>query len=418
MVCGLGKGMDRSLAKIKELGIDIVVATDVVTEEVRRTASQVVLIDACHSEQVETAVQAAGIAQIDGVLSLGIDNPPVIARLCRMFGCRGLDPEVARNCTEKDRRIAILQRAGLRTPCYGVCDTLAEAMATIEAIGLPVVVKPNDRTESIGVAKIDTPSAAARLIQQALRASRSRRVLIEEFLSGTEHTVVGIATDGDVIITGISDRDYAQKELFPPFFFERGDLVPTSLAPERVARMRETILRGLQALDLAPAVFTADVLIAEPDGDVVLIELAGRMPGARIATEVIPLATGVDILPSAVRIAFGLPIDRRELEPSRHKAVVQRYLPARGQTVEWVGDIAAVARALGVYDLYWGVPVVRGLRLHPYRSGYDILAGVIASGETLTETEKTADLALAMLPLRFRGRGRQAIPYSPRGDWA
>jgi biotin carboxylase len=406
MICGIGKGMDRSLARMKQWGLDLVVVIDRATAEVRRSASEVIEADTSDLAAVAEGLKDAGIERIDGVLSLGIDNPPVIAALCRTFGCSGLDPAVARNCTEKDRRIAILRSRGLRVPRHYVCDDLASAMTAAAAIGLPVVVKPNDRTESIGVVKIETVAGAAPLIGQALRASRTGRIVVEEFLTGTEHTVIGLSADGTIAITGVSDRDYAHKELFAPHFFERGDIIPSALSPLSAARVRDTVVRGVRALDLAPALFTADVLVT-PAGDVVLLELAGRMAGARIATELIPLATGVDVLPNAVRLALGRPIDRRELEPSRESAVVQRYVPSCGQMVEWVGEIGDLARAPGVYDLCWGTTIEAGRRLPEYRSGFDLLAGVIATAETTAEAERIADHALASLPLRLSHADRR-----------
>ena len=399
MVCGIGKGMERSLARIGDLGFELVVVTDRATPAVRAAAAQVLEVDPCEPGVVD-AIRRSGIKAIDGVLSLGIDNPPVIASLCRAYGCRGLDPEVARNCTEKDRRIALLRAAGIRTPRHVACSDLSGAMAAVHEIGLPVVVKPTDRTESIGVAKVERATDAAGLIGRALRASRSGRILVEEFLTGSEHTVVGLSTAGEIVITGLSDRDYAEKERFAPLFFERGDILPTRLDPASAERVRRTVRRGVSALDLAPAVFTADVLV-EPSGEVVLLELAGRIPGARIATELMPLATGVDILPNALRLALGQTLEMNQLTASRDDAVVQRYLPADGRMVEWVGDIDGLSRALGLYDLYWGMPVEAGRRLPPYGSGYDLVAGVIATAPSIAEAERLADAALLRLPLRL-----------------
>lgn len=402
LVAGIGAGMDRSLARIAEMGVELVVVTDRATERVRRAAARVVLADPADPEGVVAAVERAGVDAVDGVLSLGFDNPPAVARLCRRFGCRGLDEEVALDCTHKDRRLRILAAAGLRTPRHAVAGDAREALAALRSVGLPAVVKPTDGTGSLGVAKVAAMEAAPAAVGAALRASRSGRVVIEEFLAGTEHTVTGFSVGGRVAVTGFSDRDYRNKEAFPPHFFEAGDTVPTALPAERVRRVEEVVRRGVRALRLEPAFFNTDVLVTE-EGEVVLIEVTGRLTGARIATEVVPLATGVDPLPNAVRLALGWPLRPAELRPVRARAVVQRYLPCTGGVVEWVGDLAAVERPAGVYDLFWGVEPRVGAALPRYRSGEDVLAGAIAEADTVAGAEEAAARALAALPLRVRG---------------
>ena len=399
LVCGVGAGMDRSLAAIKDLDVDVFVVTDVATDRIRHAASTIVIADPTDPDAVVSALRTAGIRALDGVLSLGVDNPPVVARLCRLFGCPGLDEETANDCTQKDRRIRILSASGLFTPRHVTASNLREALAGLESLTLPVVVKPTDQSGSVGVAKIDSMATAPALVAEALQLARSGRVLLEQFLVGTEHTVAGLSVDDEVFFSGFSDRDYGRKELFSPYFFERGELVPTALDPITVDNVLRTVASGVRALRLAPAVFNTDVLITS-SGDVVLIEVTGRMTGARIATDVIPLATGVDLLPNAVRLALGRPIDVSELKATRNDAVVQRYLPAQGGIVDWIGDLESVGKLPGVFDLFWGMDLRVGQELPTYRSGHDILAGVIASGSCLAEAEEAADHALACVPLR------------------
>ncbi len=398
LVCGVGAGIDRSLAKIKDLDVDVLVVTDVSTDRIRRAASTIVIADPTDPDAVVSSLRTAGIRTIDGVLSLGVDNPPVVARLCRLFGCPGLDEEIANDCTQKDRRIRILSASGLSTPRHVTAGNVREALDALESIGLPAVVKPTDQSGSVGVAKIDSMAPAAALVADALRLARSGRVVLEQFLVGTEHTVAGLSVGDELFFTGFSDRDYGRKELFSPYFFERGELVPTALDPATVDRVLRTVTSGVRALRLSPAVFNSDVLVT-PSGDVVLIDLTGRMTGARFATDVIPLGTGVDLLPNAVRLALGRPIELSELRPTRNQAVVQRYLPAQGGIVDWIGDLES-AKFPGVYDLFWGMDLTVGQELPTYRSSRDILAGVIASGSCLAEADEAADRALACVPLR------------------
>jgi len=398
LVCGLASGMDLALPRILDLGVELVVATDHPTEQVRRHASRIVRTDPLSADRVLRDLKAANAGGFSGVMSLGFDNPPAIAALSSAFGCPGLDVEVAANATEKDRRIATLRAAGLATPAHGVATGMREGLALLETIGLPAVVKPVDRTGSLGVSKISSFEGARDLLRRALVKSRSGRIVVERYLTGTEHTVTGVSVGGRVHFASLSDRDYSEKERFAPSIFERGDILPSALGPDEARRVFETVEAGVRALALDPAVFNTDVLVT-PAGEVILIELTARLPGARIASDLVPLATGVDILPNAVRLALGRPIILDELRPSRATAVVQRYLPANGGRVDWVGDLRQVDRT-DIHDLFWLMRLNEGRRLPLYRSDRDLIAGVIATGETVEQAGAAADRALRSLPLR------------------
>jgi biotin carboxylase len=383
------------------MGFDVIVISEIETARIRDVASLTILCDPGSPEAVEAAVKQANLGRVNGVFSLGFDNPPVISRLCRNFGTPGLSEEVALDCTRKDRRLKIFQKHGLRIPRFAIAKNSSEALAGIEFTGLPAVIKPTDRSGSLGVAKVDSMRAAIPLVRRAFELSPVKRVVVEEFLVGTEHTVAGFCVRGKVHCTGFSDRDYRRKEDFPPFFFESGDTMPTALNAADVAHVMKTVDQGLQALRLDPAFFNADVLVL-PDGDVVLIELAGRVTGARIATEVVPLATGVDPLANLVRLSLGRDLELSELKPTRHQAVVQRYLPSNGRIVDWVGDINSASKSAGIYDLFWVLEPKVGLQLPPYRSADDVLAGIISVADTVANAEHIAFNALESLPLRFR----------------
>ncbi|MER5358419.1 ATP-grasp domain-containing protein [Streptomyces sp. NPDC002785] len=402
LVCGIGSGMDRSLAAVKKMGLELVVITDRPTERVTRAADQVLVADPGRHDAVRRAVSAAGLRDVDGVLSLGYDNPPVVARLARRFGCPGVDEETALDCHLKDRRLAVLERAELPVPRNRTADDLSGALGALADIGLPAVVKPRDLSGSAGVAKLDTLSTAPQRIREALRLSRTGRIVIEEFLEGTEHTVAGLVAGGTFHVTGFADREYGRKEEFAPHFFEGGDTMPSALAPDTVKDIVDTVRAGARALGLRDAVVNTDVL-RTPDGRTHLLEITCRMTGARIATEIMPLGTGVDPLPNAVRLALGRPIVLEELVPGAGQAVVQRFLPAHGGTVDWVGDLAGVQTPAQVYDLFWGCELRVGTTLPPYTGGADPLAGVIVTGTDAVRAQAMAYEVLDRLPLKLSG---------------
>lgn len=405
LVCGLGSGMDRSLAELRSPRRELVVVTDTPTERAREAADVLLVCDPADGTAVLAELSAAGIDRLDGVFSLGADNPPAVSVVAHRFGCPGLPLETALDCTLKDRRLAILREAGLDLPRFAAAESVAEALRAVAEVGLPAVIKPSDQTGSLGVVKVDSPGAVRELTAEALRLSPVGRIVVEEFLEGTEHTLAAFMVDGELHRFGFADREYGRKEEFAPYFFEGGDTLPSRLTGEQIEEVTDTVRRGALALRLDPAVINTDILRTR-DGRVVLLEITCRITGARIATEVMRLATGVDPLPNVVRLALGRPLDLSELRPTRDGAAVQRFLPADGGVVEWVGDPRHVARRAGVHDVFWGIELAPGTLVPPYRGGADVLAGVIAYAGDTAEAEAIAERTLRALPLRFKAPTR------------
>ncbi|MGI5484156.1 ATP-grasp domain-containing protein [Streptomyces lavendofoliae] len=405
LVCGLGSGMDHSLAGLRSARRELVVVTGTPTDLARAAADVLLVCDPCDSTAVLAELSAAGVDRLDGVFSLGADNPPVISVLARRFGCPGLPLETALDCTLKDRRLAILRDAGLDLPRFATAESVEEALRAVAEVGLPAVIKPSDQTGSVGVIKVDSTEAVRERAAEALRLSPVGRIVVEEFLEGTEHTLAAFMVDGELHRFGFADREYGRKEEFAPYFFEGGDTLPSRLDAERIEEITDTVRRGARALRLDPAVINTDILRTR-DGRVVLLEITCRLTGARIATEVMRLATGVDPLPNVVRLALGRPLELSELRPTRDGAAVQRFLPADGGVVEWVGNPRDVARRAGVHDVFWGIDLAPGTVVPPYRGGADVLAGVIAYADEPAEAEAIAERTLRALPLRFKEPAR------------
>ncbi|GAA3271781.1 ATP-grasp domain-containing protein [Streptomyces lavendulae] len=405
LVCGLGSGMDHSLAGLRSPRWELVVVTDRPTDRARAAADVLLDCDPDDAAAVLARLSAAGLDRIDGVFSLGADNPPVISTLARHFGCPGLPLETALDCTLKDRRLRILRAAGLDLPRFAVAEGVGEAVRAAADIGLPVVVKPCDRTGSLGVLKAESAGQVRALAEEALRLSPGGRIVVEEFLEGTEHTLAAFMTDGELYRFGFADREYGNKERFAPHFFEGGDTLPSRLTDEQIDEVTDAVRRGARALRLDPAVINTDILRTH-DGRVILLEITCRITGARIATEVMRLATGVDPLPNLVRLALGRPLEPAELVPRHSRAVVQRFVPADGGVVEWVGDPRDIARRSGVHDVFWGLELKPGTVVPPYRGGADVLGGVIAHAARPAEAEAIAERTLRALPVRFEAGSR------------
>jgi biotin carboxylase len=404
LVCGISHGMDNALRGFAsaQRDLEIVAISDYTSQPLLESAAALITADASDVREVTNALEQRLIDHVDGVVTLGFDNPHVVAALCERFGCPGLPVEVAERAHYKDRRIRALREKGFRTAEFEVITSVEEASCIAAEMHFPVIVKPTDRTNSIGVQKVESPRQLAAAVSNALTVARSGGVVVEEYLIGTEHTVVGVSAQGRVVFVGLSDRDYSEKERFAPYLFERGDIYPSCLIEEVAAAVLDTVERAVLALELVPAMFTADVLV-RPTGEVILIELTPRMPGARIASDVLPLATGVDLVKGAIGLSLGREFVERDFVPRRAVVVIQRYRPARGGVLESIGDLTPLIALPRVHAAFWGAGLEVGKPVPKFRSNEDIVAGVIVSGDGIAAASALADEVLSRIPVRVRG---------------
>ena len=117
----------------------------------------------------------------------------------------------ARIETSKSWAKEVMQEQGIPTARSTACRTLAEALAAIHNALLPVVVKADGLASGKGVMICDTRAeaeAAARgMLVESARGAAGGLVLIEEFLSGLEVSLLAI-TDGETMLPLLPACDY------------------------------------------------------------------------------------------------------------------------------------------------------------------------------------------------------------------
>jgi len=186
LICGFGSGMERSVPQILAMGHDVIAVTDGDARQLESCGACVVRANPCDADAVLRELRSLGTPAICGVLSLGNDNPETISELALALGCRALSPKVAKRCTRKDLRFRCLRAAGLRTPIYQVAHSYAEAIAALELIGMPAIVKPVDGTASRGVSLVRDRVSAAPCLQEAFSRSRGGSTIWLAANSGAE----------------------------------------------------------------------------------------------------------------------------------------------------------------------------------------------------------------------------------------
>jgi biotin carboxylase len=330
---------------------------------------------------VDATVAAAreysrAVRPLDGVTSVAADVPMTVARVAEALGLAGIPVEAARLAADK---VAMKQRfaeRGIPIPWFAPIAKADELKAAVAERGLPLVVKPVDSRGARGVLRLVAGVDLDWAYAHASRWSPTGRVMVEEYLPGPQVSTESMLLDGIGYTPGFCDRNYEYLDRFSPWMIENGGQQPSVLSPAdqaSVARMAEQA--GL-ALGITTGIVKGDMVVTR-DGPKV-IEVAARLSGGWFSTDQVPVATGVDLVGAAIRLALGDRVEAADLAPTRHRGVAIRYFFPKPGRVTSVTGADRFERVPWVHRLGFTIgagDVVEDPTNHTRRAGFVITSG-------------------------------------------
>ena len=276
--------------------------------------------------------------------------------------------------------------AGLAQPDFEIVCDLKDLKGAADKIGFPLVIKPVDNSGSRGVALVDGPEQLQDAFSAALENSKNGKVVLEEFVSGTELTIEGLSVNGHHHILAISDK-------FKP---EGSYRVATQLAypAELSDSMKAEVIKLItSAYDAAEVdnTPTHSEIIVTPDGPKI-VEIGCRGGGFYVFTRVVEAASGYDIIGNWTRMCVGDIID--EPKPLRRGVVLRFYAAVPGKLVS-VKGVEEAKKMEGVETDLFLKPgdIIPELKTDGSRTGWMLVRGndrahAIARADIVSETVK------------------------------
>jgi len=205
---------------------------------------------------------------------------------------------------DKDLSKRLFRAAGVPTADWLMAPVSDVVIA--EALGWPVVVKPNKQGSTVGLSVVREPAALAAAVEQAGRYDDE--VMIERFVPGRELTVAILedrALPVGEIITPHEIFDYAAK-------YQQGgarEVFPADVPAAIAAALQEHALRAHRALKLG--VYSRIDFRLDPQGGIWCLE-ANSLPGLT-RTSLLPqaaAAAGIGFAELCERICRGAQLSR------------------------------------------------------------------------------------------------------------
>jgi carbamoyl-phosphate synthase large subunit len=198
-----------------------------------------------------------------------------------------------------------MQRIGLRVPKSGTAHSRQEAVAIVETVGFPAIIRPSFTMGGTGGNIAYNREELERLIEWALAMSPVSQVLIEESVIGWkeyELEVMRDLKDNVVIVCPI--------ENFDPMGVHTGDSITVApamtLTDKEYQRMRDAALRIIREIGVDTGGSNIQFGINPANGEMVIIEMNPRVSrSSALASK----ATGFPIAKIAAKLAVGYTLD-------------------------------------------------------------------------------------------------------------
>jgi hypothetical protein len=205
-----------------------------------------------------------------------------LARVREGLGINGMDVATALNVRDKSRMKETLQAAGVPCARHALVRGAGEAIAFADEVGFPLVAKPPAGAGAQATFRLDD----AEMLRSWLAALPPRSddpALLEEFLTGEEHSFDSVTLGGHTVWASISDYRPPPLDVLRNPWIQWTVLLPRDIGGPAYDGIRHWGPVALQALGVRDAL-THMEWFRRPDGSVAISEVAARPPGAQLTS--------------------------------------------------------------------------------------------------------------------------------------
>src|SRR5436190_9343650 len=217
----------------------------------------------------------------------------------------GADAEAIEMAEDRLKFREAMDRIGLESPRSAIAHSVDDAMAALDTIGLPAIIRPSFTLGGTGGGIAYNREGFAEIVAGGLEASPTTEVLIEESVLGWkeyEMEVVRDRADNAIIICSIENVD--------PMGIHTGDSITVApaltLTDKEYQIMRNASIAVLREIGVETGGSNVQFAVDPKDGRLAVIEMNPRVSrSSALASK----ATGFPIAKVAAKLAVGYTLD-------------------------------------------------------------------------------------------------------------
>jgi len=375
LIIGAGIEASEGIKIAKSMGLKLIIVDGNPYAPGFEMADWCIVESTYNSQEILRKTQAlisTGI-RVDGVIAMCADVPLSVATISNALGLSGLSLNSAFLVSDKLAMKVKLQSEGIPIPHFADVSDKLTLTEKAFAIGFPLIIKPVDSRGARGVQLISSASELDNAWELAAKESPTSRVMLEEYLEGPQFSTETLVDRGRCYTLGFADRNYEWLPRTKPFIIENGGDAPTGVSANIKAEVIATVEQAAAALGIYQGVAKGDMVYTAQGAKV--IEIAGRLSGGFFSTTQIPLATGVNFIEKAIKLALGEPLTEEEVTAQYQRAVAIRYLDLPSGKVNHIEGVSEASRESGIEMLKIFIEpgsIICPLANHTQRAGFAI----------------------------------------------
>lgn len=376
------------------LGMDLVVASE--KPPPFDMGDRYLHIDCSDPESAAESIAALGETKpIDAVVAADDQGVLVAAHASSLLGLTGNEPQAAATTRDKLAMRTRLAAAEVDQPQFLALNPNTPGEEAIAEVGLPMVLKPLDRSASQGVIRVDRPEEVGPAIDRIRAIVGVDAVLLaESFVPGIEIAIEGLVSEGELTVLAVFDKP---DNPAGPFFPETLFVTPSRQSADALAEAERVASTAIRSLGLAWGPVHIELRLHDARARV--IEVAARSIGGLCSRSLNFGLMGTTLESLILRNAMGQTRTRLQREPMA-SGVLMIPTPESGLLAGVAGE-DEVRRIEGITGIDFTIKP--GGRIVAPPEGDRYLGFVYARGKTPDQVESALRKAMDKLEVQLEG---------------
>lgn len=242
----------------------------------------------CDFSDKEAILALAKSKQVEGIIS-GCNDFALLsaAYACEKLGLPGHDSyQTSIILHHKDKYREFASAHNIHTPKAIRCFAKGDISAACTRLRFPVIVKPVDLTGGKGIKKCNNIYEVEAAYDEAIKITREKYIIIEEFITGTNHGFSAYIQDQRVTFFFADNEQYYLNK-----YLVAGASTPTDVNEQALEQLCSDCEKIASTLKLVDGIVHIQFIMS--DEGPVIIEICRRAPGD-LYIKLVEMATGID----------------------------------------------------------------------------------------------------------------------------
>lgn len=311
--------------------------------EVRHPLVAHCAVEGIGSRELLAGVEAVGkeLGGVDRIIGMLEQIQVPLGEIRDHLGITGMGAKEANNFRDKAVMKSVLRENGL--PCAKHCRATSadNAFSFANEVGFPLIVKPPDGAGAKATFRCENEQQLAACLDH-LRPTSGNPLVIEEFITGKEHSFDSICVNGNLIWSSISHYSPGPLDVVREPWIQWCVMIPREADLPQYQPVKQVAQKALSALGMQTGLSHMEWFL-HLDGSIAISEVGCRPPGAQF-TSLISWAHDFDLYRAWAEVSIH---DHFDI-PQRKYAAGAAYLRGQGKgRIAKVHGLDEIRKSLG-----------------------------------------------------------------------